>query len=257
MKHGDFTRLAKHYKNRPGYSLNLLNFLKNNITNGTNKIVVADVGAGTGKLTEDLSQIGLKGFAVEPNDAMREEGIKLFSDKNTFDWLKGTAESTGLKDNSVDWVLMGSSFHWTDKELALKEFHRILKPGGYFTALWNPRNIEKNELHKNIENKIYEIVPELKRVSSGSSKNMKGLEEVFLSSNYFDNLLFCESHHEVVMSKERYLGAWYSVNDIQVQAGPERFNMIMKGIEEMIEENDNVVVPYKTRAWTVQAKVID
>ena len=115
MKHGDFTELAKYYINRPGYSTVLLNYILENVkaSNGGN-IVVADVGAGTGKLTEELEKIGLKGYAVEPNDAMRNEGIKIFSNKNTFEWSKGTAESTGLPDNSVDWVLMGSSFHWAD-----------------------------------------------------------------------------------------------------------------------------------------------
>ena len=50
MKHGDFTELAKFYVDRPGYSLVLLNYLKNNISNVLGRdIVVADVGAGTGK----------------------------------------------------------------------------------------------------------------------------------------------------------------------------------------------------------------
>ena len=74
MKHGDFTELAKFYVDRPGYSSVLLNYLKNDISNALGRdIVVADVGAGTGKLTENLEQIGLTGYAVEPNDAMRQE----------------------------------------------------------------------------------------------------------------------------------------------------------------------------------------
>lgn len=127
------------------------------------------MGAGTGKLTENLSEIGLKGYAVEPNDAMRAEGCKLFADKGTFTWSKGTAEETGLEDNSVDWVLMGSSFHWTNKEKAIKEFARILKPGGYFTAIWNPRDIKRSELHMQIEDMIYNEIPNMKRVSSGAT----------------------------------------------------------------------------------------
>ena len=74
MKHGDFTDLAKYYVDRPGYSSVLLNYIKANIKEILKReLVVADVGAGTGKLTENLERIGLSGFAVEPNDAMREE----------------------------------------------------------------------------------------------------------------------------------------------------------------------------------------
>ena len=123
MKHGDFTELAKFYVDRPGYSSVLLNYLKNDISNALGRdIVVADVGAGTGKLTENLEQIGLTGYAVEPNDAMRQEGIGLFAGKNSFEWRAGSAESTGLPDHCVDWVLMGSSFHWTDAPKAMEEF---------------------------------------------------------------------------------------------------------------------------------------
>ena len=215
--------------------------------------LVADVGAGTGKLTENLCELGLKGYAVEPNDAMRNEGIRLFESNSSFIWSKGTAECTGLPEKSFDWVLMGSSFHWADTQEALKEFHRILKPGGYFTAIWNPRNIVGYELHEKIETMINEVVPELKRVSSGSQKHIGDIEERLLSTNYFSNLIFVEASHNVVMSKERYIGVWRSVNDIQSQAGAKRFEKIIKNIKEIIEPLPEIVVPYKSRAWTVQA----
>ena len=67
MKHGDFTKLARYYENRPGYSEVVLECLKNYIFNGTGEGKVADIGAGTGKLTENLADIGIEGFAVEPN----------------------------------------------------------------------------------------------------------------------------------------------------------------------------------------------
>ncbi len=183
---------------------------------------------------------------------MREEGVKAFKGKDRFIWSKGFAEHTGLGDSSFDWVLMGSSFHWANTEEALKEFHRILKPGGYFTAIWNPRNIEGNELHEKIEKMISEVIPELKRVSSGARNNIGDIESKLLSTCFFDNLVFVEASYDINMSKERYLGAWRSVNDIQAQAGPERFETIMKNIEEIIKSYDKVVVPYKSRAWTVQ-----
>ena len=76
MKHGDFTELAKFYENRPGYSDIVLQCLKNHIFNSLGEGMVADIGAGTGKLTENLMEMGLSGFAIEPNKAMREEAGK-------------------------------------------------------------------------------------------------------------------------------------------------------------------------------------
>lgn len=252
MKQGDFTNLAKDYINRPGYSLDVLRMIGRNAGMDRRDFLVADVGAGTGKLTENLIELGLKGCAVEPNDAMREEGIKSLGSNPTFKWSKGFAEHTDLPGNSFDWVLMGSSFHWANTEEALEEFHRILKPGGYFTAIWNPRNIEGNELHEKIEKMIADELPGLKRVSSGAKNNIGDIESKLLSTPYFGNLIFVEAAYDITMSKERYLGAWRSVNDIQAQAGPEKFKTIMKSIEDIISSYDEIIVPYKSRAWTVQ-----
>ena len=119
MEHGDFTELAKYYNNRPGYSKVVLECLKDHICCSIGEMKAADVGAGTGKLTEGLAAAGLGGYAVEPNDAMRAEAQKACACSG-FQWLKGTAENTGLKDNCVGWALMGSSFHWTDSRQAMK-----------------------------------------------------------------------------------------------------------------------------------------
>lgn len=254
MKHGDFTELAKMYVNRPGYSLELLKYIRDHImaTQHLDAIKAADVGAGTGKLTENLAQIGVTGYAVEPNDAMREGGLKLFEKNNTFSWHKGTAEVTNLPDNCVDWVLMGSSFHWADAPVAMKEFKRILKPNGFFTAIWNPRNIESSELHQAIENVVYQEIPNIKRVSSGGSITTEQMRTKMCGNEDKYPLIFMECEYEEIMTKERYMNVWRSVNDIQVQAGKEGFERILNNIEALLKDYDEIAVPYKSRAWTVQ-----
>lgn len=260
MKHGDFTELAKFYTDRPGYSVSVLNCLQAYITQqqGKESLIVADVGAGTGKLTQNLMQLKLPmtGFAVEPNDAMREEGVKLFHlcGGDRIDWRKGTAEHTGLDDTCVDWALMGSSFHWTVPEEAMKEFHRILKPGGFFTAIWNPRNIESSPLHMEIEQIVYDEIGTTKRVSSGNKLTSEEMAEKLMGSGYFEDMLFVEGEHEERMTIERYMNIWKSVNDIQVQAGEEGFRKILTKIEKRLEGMDEIAVPYRSRSWTVRVK---
>ena len=147
---------------------------------------------------------------------------------------------------------MGSSFHWADAPRAVKEFQRILKPGGIFTAIWNPRDIGRSELHKGIEAVVYAEIPHMKRVSSGSTVTTEEMEKKLCGGGLFKDLVFMECNHEEVMAKERYMNIWRSVNDIQVQAGEDGFRRILNGIEKKLEAHDSVAVPYRSRAWTAQ-----
>ena len=99
MLHGDFSELAKQYVNRPAYNDNLLDFiLKSVLPSEKSNIKIAEVGAGTGKLTRMLLDRNFNVSAVEPNDSMRSEGIK-YTDKYDIEWKKGTGEKTGLEPN--------------------------------------------------------------------------------------------------------------------------------------------------------------
>ena len=132
MKHGDFTELAGLYHNRPAYNPLMIEKLIaciNDSGKPLNKLDIAEVGAGTGKLTAILARdFGLKITAVEPNDAMRKEGIKATQGLD-IKWLKGSGEQTNLQSNSADWLIMASSFHWTDPTKSLPEFARVLRGG--------------------------------------------------------------------------------------------------------------------------------
>ena len=253
MKQGDFTEVAKYYHNRPAYSSMILEKLIRCINDNNlplDKLQIVEVGAGTGKLTKMLSSFGANVIAIEPNDNMREEGIK-YTKNTSIKWQMGSGEDTKLESNIANWVVMASSFHWTNPSKSLPEFARLLKDGGYFTAIWNPRNIEKNSIFEDIENEIKNIVPELNRISSGS-QNTKKWEEILVSSGHFEDCFFMECDYIEMMDKSRYLGAWHSVNDIQAQAGKERWEKILAMIESKIENKNIIEIPYKIRAWSVK-----
>jgi SAM-dependent methyltransferase len=244
---GNFTRMAEHYAHRPSYSRDVLGMQLAAIAPRRPQPRFADIGAGTGKLTEVLLGLGLAGVAVEPNDAMRAVGKKLGG--RGVEWLKGAAEETGLASGSVDWVLMASAFHWTDPARSLPEFRRILRPGGHLTLLWNPRDLEASEFQKKIDAMVHGIAPGIQRKSSGAKQYTEHLERLLTESGCFEGVVFMEAAHTEVMSRERYLGVWRSVNDIQAQAGPERFAEIMRAIERETQAMERIEVPYRTRAW--------
>ena len=94
---------------------------------------VVDLAAGTGKLTRALLGFGLDVVAVEPQQPLRA----VLTDKvGAAQVLDGVAEAIPLDDGSVAAVTIADAFHWFDRPRALREIHRVLRPGGGL-ALFN------------------------------------------------------------------------------------------------------------------------
>jgi ubiquinone/menaquinone biosynthesis C-methylase UbiE len=123
------SRVENYIKYRPGYPPAMLDLLKEKcgLTGGS---MVADIGSGTGILTELFLRNGNQVIGVEPNREMREAAERLLGKDPKFTSVSGTAESTTLKDQSVDFIAASQAFHWFDREQARREFLRVLKPGG-------------------------------------------------------------------------------------------------------------------------------
>jgi SAM-dependent methyltransferase len=253
MKHGDFTGLAGDYaKFRPGYAPQVETAILSYVGRDLASIDAVDIGAGTGIWTRSLAARGLRSVvAVEPNDDMRAQGIEGSRDTNIV-WQKGSAEATGLPDRSADLVSMASSLHWADFDKACDEFHRILRPGGVFVALWNPRFIEVNPLLVEIEAQIALLKPGIERVSSGRSGFTERLTDMLSAKPQFSEVLYLEGRHSVHQTPAQYLGVWRSVNDLQVQLGSELFERFLDFIEHRIAGLVAIETTYATRAWAAR-----
>src|SRR5207253_10210184 len=71
--------------------------------------VVADIGSGTGILTELLLESGAQVIGVEPNDAMRAAAEARLGARARFRSVKGTAEATTLPPASIDLLVAGQA----------------------------------------------------------------------------------------------------------------------------------------------------
>jgi ubiquinone/menaquinone biosynthesis C-methylase UbiE len=250
---GDFTNLAVDYsENRPDYSPSVLDALLGFSDKLVNEMDVVDVGAGTGIWTRMVADRGPRTItAIEPNDDMMQSGINGCGGYK-INWHKSVAENIPVPDCTADWLTMASSFHWVDFDKATQEFHRVLRPGGYFTALWNPRLIEVNPLLVEIEAKLTNLSPDIKRVSSGRSGVTNTLFERLSGSPYFGDVVYIEGRHVVKMSPDRYVGAWRSVNDLRVQLGSDKFDDFLRYVEARVSNVELIEATYLTRSWSAK-----
>ncbi len=131
-------RVENYVKYRPPYPAAIVETLRADCQLSGDS-VVADVGSGTGILTELFLKSGARVFGVEPNREMRAAGERLLQGYARFTSIAATAEATTLPAHSVDLVAAGQAFHWFNRQQARQEFWRILKPQGWVVLVWNMR----------------------------------------------------------------------------------------------------------------------
>jgi ubiquinone/menaquinone biosynthesis C-methylase UbiE len=144
------SRAADYLRYRPGYPAALLDLLRTECGLRPDS-VIADLGSGTGILSELFLKNGNRVFGVEPNPEMREAGEVYLKGYSGFTSVNGSAEATTLPDRSVRLVTAGQAFHWFEPALARKEFVRILKPGGWVVVVWNSRRASQSQFVRDYE----------------------------------------------------------------------------------------------------------
>ena len=131
-------RATAYHAHRPRYPRQLLAELEQRC-GLTPESVIADMGSGTGILTELFLEHGNTVFAVEPNAPMRAIAEENLRGNPRFHSVAATAEETTLASESVDLIVAGQAFHWFERSRAQAEFARILRPQGWIVLVWNER----------------------------------------------------------------------------------------------------------------------
>ncbi len=90
--------------------------------------IYLDIGCGTGNYTNEFQKKGFQCIGIDPSKKMLE---KARAKNKDIVWKIGSAESTGLSNNSVDGIIGSLTIHhWTDLEKSFLELKRVLKPNG-------------------------------------------------------------------------------------------------------------------------------
>ncbi len=176
-------RVTDYQKARPRYPVEVLTYLRE--AGGLQPTdLVADIGSGTGFLSELFLENGNQVFGVEPNEEMRSAAEKAFAGNAKFVSIDGTAEKTGLPAESVDLVAAGQAFHWFNPDKATAEFRRILKPEGQVALVWNVRQMEGSPFMRDYEAMLRTHTRSYVKVNHRDTSGEAVLDRFFAPSGY-------------------------------------------------------------------------
>ncbi len=244
----DYTALADAYLKRPDYADAAIDSMLS-ITGAEKGDKFCDVGAGAAHLTLMLAARGLNVVAVEPNDAMRANGIKRTEKIPHVLWHEGTGEATGQAAGAFDMVTFGSSFNVCDRQKALKETARILKPRGWFACMWNHR-----QLQDPIQAEIEGIIK--KRVQGyGYGTRREDQAAVIDASGLFGQVIHLDARVTHEQSIEECVEAWRSHATLERQAGS-AFHDVVADVENYLQSLGvpTIQIPYSTNVWVAQLR---
>ena len=121
---------------RPDYPFEAVAWMLEHLPHGSRRI--ADVGAGTGKLTRVLTKApDAEVVAIDPDAEMLAALRRSVPGVPTF---SGTAEHLPLPDASLDAVVLAQAWHWVDPVAGSAEVGRVVRAGGVLGLIWNIRD---------------------------------------------------------------------------------------------------------------------
>src|SRR6202158_5960015 len=238
-------RVENYVRYRPGYPPEVLGLLRAECGLRPSHIV-ADIASGTGVFTRLLLENGNTVFAVEPNTAMREMGIRQLEslESNRLVSVAGTAEETTLRSASVDFVTAAQAAHWFDLPRARAEFVRILRPGGWCVLIWNERHLASTPFLQDYEQLLLTYGTDYKEVRQ---RTIATIHEFFAPVPSEERVYSLRQQYDY----EGLAGRLWSSSYAPLEGHPS-YEPMMRELQRIFRahaKDDTVEFEYKTRVF--------
>jgi SAM-dependent methyltransferase len=240
---------------RPGYPEELFVTIAGRLELPERPLVV-DLGAGTGRASLAMAEMGWRVTAVEPGKPMLD--VLRGSAANAgllISTVQASAEATGLDPASADLVTAAQSFHWFDGERALTEIARVLRPRGGLGLLWNTTPWEArvgpwfSALDDALETRRVDLST-LHRHASGRWRR------AFDGEHRFEPLSRQDLENRALLLREDFVAGLASRSYVAVMDRGDRDELLAQ-VTAMLDrddaplEGDRVIVPMGTEVyWT-------
>jgi SAM-dependent methyltransferase len=238
------SRIDDYIKYRPGYPSELVTLLKTEC-GLTPDSVVADIGSGTGKLTELFLVNGNLVFGVEPNAGMRSAAEQILSSFSNFKSIDGNAESTGLENSTIDFIAAGQAFHWFDPENFKAEAQRILKQNGWIVLTWNARKLVSTPFLEDYEHLLLTYGTDYQDIRHEKAEDL--IPKFFAPKSCKVSVFPNEQVFDFEGLKGRVRSSSYTP-----EAGHPRFEPMIDELRDVFnrhQKNDTVIFEYDTKVF--------
>jgi SAM-dependent methyltransferase len=227
-----FAEVADAYdRARPGYPREAAAWLT-----GGSPATVVELGAGTGKLTEELLALGHDVLATDPLDEMLQYLRMRRPEVRT---ATASAEEIPVASRSVDVVVAAQSFHWFDLDRALPEIARVLKPEGVVALAWNQRD---------------ERIPWVRRLGGvlGSPEHLLDPTDVLVGSRLFGYVEEAEFRFWQRLRRDDLRDLVRSRSHVAAM-DPMARERVLRRVDELFDSYDRgpdgLLLPYLTRCF--------
>lgn len=223
--------------------------------------VVIDLGAGTGRASLAMAELGWRVTAVEPGRAMLDMLRAAATDSGlVLSTVQAEAEATGLDPSSADLATAAQAFHWFDKDRALTEMARVVRPTGGVALFWNVRDAERSPLLADYAELLRRHVPEGSDTgryeASGRQETARAFEA---HAAAFEAPELIHLRQEVEMNDETFTGMAFTASYVRVGMPPDvqdRFRIELAGLFGRHGLNDGrpFSVPYRIELWIARRR---
>ena len=243
------SRVENYVRYRPSYPPAAIELLKSRCGLKPGALV-ADIGSGTGILTQLLLEAGAEVVAVEPNEPMRAAAEAQLGTQARFRSVSGSAEATTLAQSSVELLLAAQAFHWFNVERARAEALRVIRPGGIGALLWNQHPSTASAFLGDYETLVRAHASEYDQVVNSRA------DEASMRA-YFGGSMECAAFaNQQVFDYPGLVGRLMS-SSYAPEPGAPGHESLLKGLRAIFERHahaDRVIFPYVTLVYYAQLK---